>query len=245
MAMRVTWFVVIAALAAGCEQRSTQPGPEAEAGASAGEGAHSAEGTVPAKTLGSAESSTLAKLVVAVSPKPEFKEVIIPSGTVVNLTLETAVGSDSSHVEDTVRARVSKPIMVAGLEAVPQGVELVGHVTSAQRSGKVKGRASVSLRFDRLTVWNETQQISTARISRQAAATKGKDAAKVAVGAGAGALIGAVAGGGKGAAIGTAVGAGGGTGVVLATRGDEVRLAAGTALRTTLQESLTVRIPVE
>ena len=58
-------------------------------------------------------------------------------------------------------------------------------------------------------------------------------------------MIGAIAGGKKGAAIGTAVGAGGGTGVVLATRGEEVRLGAGTPLRTTLQEPLTVRVPVE
>ena len=143
------------------------------------------------------------------------------------------------------RARVAKPIMAAGLTAVPAGAEAVGTVTGAKHSGKVKGLASLSLRFNRLTVWDETQEISTARISRQAAATKRKDATKIGIGAGAGALIGAVAGGKKGAAIGTAVGAGGGTGVVLATSGDEVRLAAGTPLRTTLQEPLTVRVPVE
>ena len=55
-------------------------------------------------------------------------------------------------------------------------------------------------------------------------------------------LVGALAGGKKGALVGTAVGAGAGTGVVLATRGEEVRLPAGTMVSTTLQESLTIQI---
>ena len=246
MAMRVTWFVVVAALAVGCEQRSSQPGGTGqEASAPAGEGAQLGSAAARAQQPGNSAPSTLDKLVAAVTPKAEFKEVTIPSGTAVNLTLETAVGSDSSSIEDTVRAKVSKPIMIAGLTAVPAGAEAVGTVTGAEHSGKVKGRASLSLRFNRLTVWDETQEISTARISRQAAATKREDATKIGIGAGAGAVIGAIAGGKKGAAIGTAVGAGGGTGVVLATSGEEVRLAAGTPLRTTLQEPLTVRVPVE
>jgi len=246
MAMRVTWFVVVAALAVGCEQRSSQPGGTGqEASAPAGEGAQLGSAAARAQQPGNSAPSTLDKLVAAVTPKAEFKDVTIPSGTAVNLTLETAVGSDSSSIEDPVRAKVSKPIMIAGLTAVPAGAEAVGTVTGAEHSGKVKGRASLSLRFNRLTVWDETQEISTARISRQAAATKREDATKIGIGAGAGAVIGAIAGGKKGAAIGTAVGAGGGTGVVLATSGEEVRLAAGTPLRTTLQEPLTVRVPVE
>ena len=246
MAMRVAWFVVVAALAVGCEQRSSQPGATGqETSAPAGEGAQPGSAAAPGQQPGTSTPSTLDKLVAAVTPKAEFKEVTIPSGTAVNLTLETAVGSDSSSIEDTVRAKVAKPIMIAGLTAVPAGSEAVGTVTGAEHSGKVKGRASLSLRFNRLTVWDETQEISTARISRQAAATKREDATKIGIGAGAGAVIGAIAGGKKGAAIGTAVGAGGGTGVVLATSGKEVRLAAGTPLRTTLQEPLTVRVPVE
>ena len=246
MAMRVTWLVVVAALAVGCERRSSQPGGAGpEASAPSDEGAQPDGAAALAQQPGTSAPSTPDKPVTAITPKAEFKEVTIPSGTAVNLTLETAIGSDSSRIEDTVRATVSKPIIIAGLTAVPAGTEAVGAVTGAERSGKVKGRAALSLRFNRLTVWDETREISTARISRQAAATKRKDATKIGIGAGAGALIGAIAGGKKGAAIGTAVGAGGGTGVVLATSGEEVRLGAGTPLRTTFQEPLTVRVPVE
>jgi hypothetical protein len=62
------------------------------------------------------------------------------------------------------------------------------------------------------------------------------------VGTGAGALVGALIGGGKGAAIGAGVGAAAGTGVVMSTRGDEVRLPAGTAVSVTLSQPLTVRV---
>jgi hypothetical protein len=160
------------------------------------------------------------------------------------LTLTTSVASDTSKVEDVVRAALAKPVVIDGTEGLPKGAELVGSVTEAERSGRVKGRASVAFRFQRLTAWDETHDIQTARIAREAASTKKEDATKVGIGAGAGALIGAIAGGGKGAAIGSAVGAGAGTGAVMATRGDEVSLPAGTTVTATLQEPLTVRVPL-
>ena len=63
-------------------------------------------------------------------------------------------------------------------------------------------------------------------------------------GAGAGAAIGALLGGGSGAAKGAAIGGAGGTGVVLATKGKEVRLGAGADVNTTLTAPLTVRVKV-
>jgi hypothetical protein len=169
----------------------------------------------------------------------------IPAGTRLSLTLSTSVASDTSKVEDAVRAKLAKPVVIDGVEAMPTGAEVVGSVVEAERSGRVKGRATVALRFQRLTAWDETHEINTARIARQARATKKEDATKVGIGAGAGALIGAIAGGSKGAAIGGAVGAGAGTGAVMATRGEEVRLPAGTTVSTTLQEPLTVRVPID
>lgn len=250
MVGRVTWLVLVAALAAGCE-RAAQPGESGQQGnapsaAPADAGAQPSGETPSSVPLGSpAASAVRAVTTLAESLKPQFKEVTIPRGTALRLTLTTAVGSDTSRVEDPVRATLANPIEVDGFTALPAGAEVAGTVTGAERSGRVKGRATLALRFDRLTAWNETHDISTARISRQAAATKGEDAAKIGIGAGAGTVIGAIAGGKKGAAIGGAVGAGAGTGVVVATRGEEVRLAAGTTVRTTLQEPLTVRVPVE
>ncbi len=62
----------------------------------------------------------------------------------------------------------------------------------------------------------------------EAESTTKADVAKIGAGAIGGAIIGAIAGGGDGAAKGAAIGGSAGTGVVLATRGREVTVAAGT-----------------
>jgi outer membrane lipoprotein SlyB len=117
-------------------------------------------------------------------------------------------------------------------------------VVEASPAGKVKGRALIALRFNRVVVADTPYTIRTARISREAEATKGEDAKKVGIGAGAGAVIGAIAGGKKGAAIGTAVGAGAGGGAVLATKGKEVSLASGVTVRTTIDAPVKINAPM-
>ena len=64
---------------------------------------------------------------------------------------------------------------------------------------------------------------------------------KIGAPAAGGAIIGAIVGGGKGAAIGAAAGGGAGTAVVLSTRGKEIGLPVGSALRIRLTEPLTIR----
>ena len=158
------------------------------------------------------------------------------------LDLKSAVASDSSKVEDTVRAALRQPVVVDGQTVLPVGTELVGTVTDVERSGRVKGLARVAYRFSSLRHDSERYDIKTAAIAHQAEPTKKKDAVKIGIGAGAGAAIGAILGGGDGAAKGAAIGGAGGTGVVLATRGEEVRRGPGADVTTRLTAPLTVRI---
>ena len=173
---------------------------------------------------------------------PQFREVTLPAGTTLQLQLRSAVASDSSRVEDTVRAELRQPVTVDGATVLPVGTEVVGSVTEAERSGRVKGRARIAYRFSSLNVGGERYEIAAAPLSHQAEATKGEDATKIAVGAGAGAAIGALLGGGDGAAKGAAIGGAAGTGAVLATRGEEVRLGSGASVTTRLTAPLTVRV---
>ena len=80
---------------------------------------------------------------------------------------------------------------------IPQGALVTGAVVSAEQSGRVKGRASIALRFHEVTVMKTAYQISTSRIAREAEATKGKDAKTIGITTGVGTAIGAIAGGGK------------------------------------------------
>jgi hypothetical protein len=201
---------------------------------SGSDGSGSGEGATPERDRGRAESA------------PSYRDVTIPAGTVLPVELTSSVASDSSNVEDPVRASLRRSVRVGGVEALPAGTALLGHVTSAERAGRVKGRARVVVRFTELDVPGDggRHSIQTQAIARQAVATKKQDAAKIGAGAAGGAIVGGILGGGDGAAKGAAVGGAAGTGVVLSTRGKEVRLGPGAALAVRLTAPLTVRLPV-
>lgn len=169
------------------------------------------------------------------------RTVTIPDGTTLDVELSSALASDTSRVEQDVTGTIDSAVVIDEATVIPAGSRLRGYVTSAQDSGKVKGRAELGFRFTSLTVGPVTYDISTKPLFYRAESTKKDDAVKIGVGAAAGAIVGAITGGKKGAAIGTAVGAGGGTAVVLATDGDEIRLAAGRKLKVSLTDPLIIR----
>jgi hypothetical protein len=177
---------------------------------------------------------------------PEYREVTIPAGTLLPASLQSPLASDSTRVEAPVRATLRRPVLVDGVQALPAGTTIYGTVTSAERSGRVKGRASLAFRFDRIdTPEGGRASLSSTTITRVAPATTKKDAATIAGGAAGGAIVGGLIGGGDGAAKGAAAGGAAGTGVVLSTRGEEVRLKTGTPLSIRLSSPLTVRVPIE
>jgi hypothetical protein len=178
-------------------------------------------------------------------PLPEFRELTIPSGTTFSATLATSLASNTSKVEDLVRATLKTPVSIEGFDLLPAGAKITGHVTRAEPAAKVKGRALLAFRFNSVDRSDGTEHITTETITREAASTKGKDAAKIGIGAAAGGVIGGIIGGGSGAATGAAVGGGAGTAAVLATSGDEVTLPAGTPVTITLTAPLTIRVQIK
>jgi hypothetical protein len=181
----------------------------------------------------------------AVPASGEYREVTLPAGTVLPVDLETAVASDTSRVEQAVQGRLRRAVTAQGVTALPAGAAVSGHLTSVRRPGKVKGVAYIAMRFTQIdTPGAGTEKMSTATVARSGRTTKEKDTLKVVAPAAAGAVIGRIAGGKSGAAKGAVIGGAGGTGYVLATRGEELRLAKGTPLSVKLTSPLTVRVPV-
>ena len=136
---------------------------------------------------------------------------------------------------------LEQPLVHGGREIAPKGAEVEGKIVEADKGGRVEGRASLAVQLTKLhTAGGQVVEILTSTITREANATKGKDAVKIGIGSGVGAAIGAIAGGGKGAAIGAAAGAGAGTGVVLATRGAPAVIPSETVLNFELRAPVTV-----
>ena len=235
-------------LTAACVTSAACAGPQPAVDA-----ALTTEGAAPAATSGTAPVAAPAAAPVAAPveaarpappPAPEYREVTVPAGTSLALELESSVAYDTSLIEDSVQATLRQPIVVGGDEVLPAGTEVVGAVTNADDSGRVKGRAAIAFQFTSLRHDGTRYDIRTTTISRRAPATKAKDATKIGIGAGAGAALGALLGGGDGAAKGAAIGGAAGTGVVLATKGKEVRLGPGADVATKLTAPLTVRVRV-
>jgi hypothetical protein len=172
------------------------------------------------------------------------REITLPAGTMLSLRLDTPVASNASRIEDPVQAHLRRPVTSRGFTVLPANAPVSGIVTQAKQSGRVKGRALIAFRFQSLRAHGAQYRVATSSVVRQAAGTKRRDAAEIALPAAGGAIVGAIAGGGKGAAIGAAAGGGAGTGVVLATRGKEVRLGRGALVTVRLTQPLTVRVPV-
>jgi hypothetical protein len=234
----LTTVLLLGSLAAGCN--GSEPGV-----GTADNPAASTDSDV-AREAGGSPAATAGKKKDAV-PEVVWREVTIPAGTSLPLVLETPVASDTSRIEEPVTAHLTRAITVDGVEVVPEGSTVSGVVTDATRSGKVKGRAHVAIRFDTLVPRGprndgERYEIHTAAVGRTAPATTKKDAIEIGAPAAGGAIIGGIVGGKKGAAIGAAAGGGAGTAVVLSQRGKEVRLGKGASLSLELTEPLTVRV---
>jgi hypothetical protein len=179
----------------------------------------------------------------AAPPKPpEPKFATLAEGSTLQVRLQEALDSAVHKTGDTFRAILDKDLVVDGAVVAPRGSVLDGKLSNVERSGRVEGRAKMSMQLTSLTVGKQTYPLQTESLSFEAESTKKKDATKVGIGAGLGAVIGAIAGGGSGAAIGAAVGGGAGGAAVVATRGKEVKLDAEQAFSFVLRNSISIKL---
>ena len=201
--------------------------------------------TVPKDQV--AEVQVVPKDAPAPPPPPaiaKYRAITVPEGTKLAVELETPLNTKTAIIEQPVEGRLTEAVTIDGTEVLPVGSRVLGNVSAVTAAGKVKGVASITVRFNRLNARDENYQILS-DFSLTAPSSKKKDAAKIGIGAAAGAVIGAIAGGGKGAAIGAAVGGGAGTGYVMMTAGEEIDIKQGAPITVTLDRPLDVRIPIK
>lgn len=174
-------------------------------------------------------------------PAEEEPEPVLtlPAGTELRLVLENGLSSENSQVGDPVTARVERATADDGSIVLPGGTVVKGRVTEARASGRVKGRARLAVSFDQIVVRGRSHRLDATDVAVEAASGAKKDAATIGGAAALGAIIGGIADGGKGAKKGVLLGGAAGTGAVLATRGKDVELPAGS--RWTVRVSETVR----
>jgi hypothetical protein len=164
--------------------------------------------------------------------KPEAVEpaLTIPEGSTLPVALETSLSSAANKAGDTVLGTLVSDVTSDGRVLAPAGSELRGRVTAAVSSGRVKGRARLAFAFDTLVVDGRPHPISARATDITAEKSTKQDATIIGGSAVAGGIIGAIADGKGGAGKGALIGGAAGTGAVLATRGKQVSLPAGTQI---------------
>jgi hypothetical protein len=175
------------------------------------------------------------------APRPTPKPKIVAAGTSLPIVLEQELTTKTARAEDPVVASLADDVVVDGEVLLPGGAEVHGSVVSSVRSGRTKGRARIVVAFDEIRVNSTSYAIEATGFDVTAGSSKGKDAKIAGGAAAAGILIGGIAGGGSGALKGGLIGGAAGGAAVLATRGVEVDLKAGTQYKIELKKSLRVR----
>ena len=145
----------------------------------------------------------------------------IPSGTEIDVRLETALSSNTNQVEDRFEGTTVVDLRQNGRVLIPAGSRVRGVVTAVREAGRVDRKGSLSLSFDEITLNGRNQPIRGSVTRRSRAAATRKTPARSAPAPRWAAFIGGILGGLKGAAVGVLIGGGG---VVAATEGKDVEL---------------------
>jgi hypothetical protein len=176
-------------------------------------------------------------------------DFVVPNGTIITGTLENTIDTKVSQNNDRFKMTVQSPLDF-------RGAVIEGYISGVGRSGRVSGSSNITFNFETITLRDgrkydfagylqsiKDQNGKTVQVDSEGTA-KGDSQTRETVkrggiGAGAGALLGAIIGGGKGAAIGAIIGGGAGAGSVIAQGRDDVQLMQGSTI--TIQASSPVR----
>jgi hypothetical protein len=165
----------------------------------------------------------------------------IPSGTSLEVTLNTTIDSKTASVGDSWTGSVRNSPVLDSRAAIPVGSVVSGTVTGV-KPAKKGDRAMLDLGLTSITVADHSYPADGSTEAIIAGSTRARNLGAIAGSAAGGALIGkAVTGTGKGALVGAVVGGGVATGVVAASEGFQVVLKPGTALTFTTSEAIAVR----
>jgi hypothetical protein len=182
--------------------------------------------------------------------------VIVPAGARVLLQLDDLLTTRMNQRGDPFTAIVTRDVFVGNALAIPEGSAILGTVGEVIRAGRVKGKAQMTLRFEKIRFKNGNEvpfsatltglgsggegQVVNPEGTYENKGNVGRDATVVGATTGSGAVIGVIAGGGKGAAIGAAIGGLVGLAGVLTTRGEDIELTKGTLMEIMLDQELTL-----
>ena len=234
----MSMIVAIAIAAAACSGPESQPPAASQPGAESPAAPASPPSGAPAATPATAPAPAPAPAPVAPPPPPKPRVARLNAGQVITVRTTREISTKTAKTGEPFSAILEEPIAAEGWTVAGQGAKVDGRVVEVDKGGRIKGKATLTVELTSLTLADGRKvEIVTSPVSNEAAANKGKDAAKIGIGAGAGAAVGAIAGGGTGAAVGAIIG--GGAGAVM--RGEDAVIPGETLIGFELRSPVTIQ----
>src|ERR1700680_4169741 len=192
--------------------------------------------------------------VATPAPSADPNRLVIPSGTKVPIVLKHAISTKGSREGDAVYAETTFPVVLNDRIVIPPGTYVQGRITHIQRAGRLKGRAEVLMHFTTLIYPSGYTVVMPGAVENapgvdktsvkdeegtiRSDSQKGEKIGTVASTAGTGAVVGGLSNGGEGGLIGAGVGGAIGSAIAMLTRGNDVKLDAGTTLEIVIQRDV-------
>lgn len=172
----------------------------------------------------------------------------LPAGVTMNLALDQQLGTNSSHTGDAFSATVIDPVVAQnGRLTVPSGARVWGHVSGVTPANNATQTAALVLDFDSLTFngrhYPFAANVTATNLQKQGGASTSETVKSGAIGAAAGAVLGAVLSGGDRDKIllGAGLGAVAGTAISLGRSGENGVLPAGSRLSVQTTQDIALR----
>ena len=145
----------------------------------------------PATAPDPAPQNAPANTSVAVAPAAVPSTAAqVPAGTQIVVRLIDDVNSERDNIGETYRASVDQNVIVNGQTVIPRGADATVALIDSQKSGKLEGKAVLTLDLKYIAIDGRTYDLSTSSVT-EASGSRGARSAKVIGGAAAlGAKIG-------------------------------------------------------
>ena len=114
------------------------------------------------------------------------------------IRLIDSIDTEKNQVGDTFHATLNAPLSAEGMEAIPAGTDVTGHIVDLKSAGKFAGQSLVVLQLDSISSNGKSYSLQTDQYRKEGNSRGKNTAEKVGGGAIIGGIIGAIAGGGKG-----------------------------------------------